>query len=96
MALQITDLLFSNICKKDSRIIVLNQMNAGSSSARNHSLKDASGEYILFCDSDDFLDLNTCEMMYTTTIEKVDMVICDFHFIKENLEYNRPGLEWHC
>lgn len=89
--------ILKQYAKKDSRIIVLNQINAGPSSARNHGLKVASGEYILFCDSDDFLDLNTCELMYTTIIEKkVDMVICDFHFIKENLEYNRPGLEWHC
>ena len=51
-----------NICKdyqkKDNRIVLLQQKNAGVSRARNHGLEVAKGEYIGFVDSDDLLDEN--------------------------------------
>lgn len=88
--------ILKQYAQKDSRIVVLDQINSGPSSARNRGLAVASGEYILFCDSDDFLELDTCELMQAAISEKrVDMVICDFNFIKENSEYNRPGMDWH-
>lgn len=42
--------------RKDSRVIVLHQKNAGLSAARNAGIRIASGEYILFLDSDDYWD----------------------------------------
>ena len=47
--------------KKDKRIIVIHKPNGGLSSARNTGLKRASGKYVLFVDSDDYISLNTCE-----------------------------------
>ena len=49
--------------KNDSRIIVIHQENAGESNARNTGLKLATGNYITFCDCDDWLDLDMYEMM---------------------------------
>lgn len=40
--------------KKDSRILVLHKKNGGVSSARNLGLEYAAGEYVTFCDSDDW------------------------------------------
>lgn len=40
---------------KDNRIIVIHQANAGVSAARNAGLEIAKGEYIGFCDPDDFV-----------------------------------------
>lgn len=47
--------------KKDDRIIVIHQENKGPSLARNVGIRRATGEYILFLDSDDFLKNNIIE-----------------------------------
>lgn len=77
-----------NICeqyaKKDFRVKTFHKDNGGLSSARNYGLKKASGEYILFLDSDDYLDsihaietmikkINGCDILmyrYKRFIEK--------------------------
>lgn len=48
----------------DDRIIILRKENGGLSSARNAGMKIASGEYIYFLDSDDYLDLKALEFLY--------------------------------
>lgn len=53
-----TGALCDELAAKDSRIRVLHQPNGGSSSARNLGLCHASGEYIGFVDSDDYIDKN--------------------------------------
>lgn len=54
------------ICKelaeKDNRIELYSQSNKGVSSARNLGIKKATGDYITFVDSDDYLDLNAYEI----------------------------------
>lgn len=47
----------------DERVIVFSQVNQGVSSARNHGLDFASGDYILFVDSDDWLELDSCNQI---------------------------------
>lgn len=47
-----------NLAKKYSNIKVIHQPNGGSSNARNHGLREATGDYIGFVDSDDFLSPN--------------------------------------
>lgn len=50
--------------KKDSRIRVIHKQNAGLGMARNTGIDHASGEYIYFVDSDDYIALNTIELCY--------------------------------
>ena len=54
------------LCKKfaeqDARVKVVDKPNGGAASARNVGIAEATGEYIGFCDSDDYLD---SEMMAT-------------------------------
>ncbi len=52
----------------DSRILVIHKKNAGVSAARNTGLEHAVGEYIMFCDSDDYPEPQWCEKMLELAI----------------------------
>ena len=56
--------ILNSYVKKDNRIKVINQSNKGLSAARNAGLNIAKGKYIYFCDSDDFMDLNSLNELY--------------------------------
>ena len=58
----ITPELLDGFAARDSRIKVFHRANAGVSAARNFALEQASGKYILFVDSDDFLHPQTMEL----------------------------------
>ncbi len=55
--------LCEKLAKKDERIRVFHQENAGSSAARNKGIKESRGEYIAFVDSDDYVDPDFIEKM---------------------------------
>lgn len=55
---------------KDSRIKVIHQQNAGVSAARNAGLDAATGEYIGFVDSDDWIEPDMYEVMLCRMLEK--------------------------
>ena len=54
--------------KNDSRIKLLTQKNSGVSEARNVGIKTATGKYITFVDSDDWLELD----MYEKLMERIE------------------------
>lgn len=63
--------------KRDKRIKVISQDNAGRSVARNVGIKKASGQYIMFCDSDDKFDRCMCEKMVAVMEKyKTDVAVC--------------------
>ena len=68
---------------KDARFKVIHKKNAGVSAARNDGFKLATGEYVYYVDSDDWLELDALEVMYRkATRAKVD-VICPDIFIND-------------
>ena len=69
--------------------IVLNKNNSGLSFSRNEGLKHATGDYIGFVDSDDYVDADYYEKMMETIInDNSDLAIADIKtvFEKENYE----------
>ena len=57
--------------KKDNRIKVIHKENGGLSDARNAGMEQATGKYIMFVDSDDYLEVDACEKLYNA-IEKTN------------------------
>ena len=70
----------------DSRIKCFSQKNLGVSKARNKGLIMASGEYVFFVDSDDWIELNTLEILYATAIKyESESVMCTYVREFENI-----------
>lgn len=62
-----------------NRIIYVEKENGGLSDARNYGLKYATGDFVAFLDSDDYIEKNAYEEMYNKAIEEnADYVECDF------------------
>lgn len=74
---------------RDNRIKVLHKKNAGVSAARNDGLLQASGEYILFCDSDDWMEKDTCEKLYSAAKNNnADIAIGDVYMAYDSGKKN--------
>ena len=72
--------------RKDSRIKVIHKENAGLGLARNSGLEIATGSYVAFIDSDDFIDLNMMERLYEELVKQnADTVYCGL------CRYNEEG-----
>lgn len=67
--------------EEDSRIIVIDKCNEGASKARNVAIERSSGEYCLNVDSDDWLEEDYLEAVYTFAKQNnLDMLITDLNF----------------
>lgn len=62
---------------QDSRFKAIHKTNGGLSDARNAGIRAASGEYILFLDSDDYIAADTCERLLPFVEKKADIIVGD-------------------
>lgn len=68
--------------QKDKRIRFFRKSNGGVSTAKNMGIDNASAEYIMFVDSDDWIDEDCCEYAYKTAVKtQADIVM--WRYIKE-------------
>ena len=76
--------LCDELAKKDHRIVVIHQANQGVSAARNHALDVMTGEWVCFCDGDDWYEPDFVEKMLSCAQqEKADYVICDYQIVSD-------------
>lgn len=66
---------------QDKRVLVIDKPNGGVSYARNAGLDAADGEYIMFCDSDDWVEPEWCEELISH-YEPHCLVMCGFYCIE--------------
>lgn len=76
--------------KKDSRIKVVHKENGGLSDARNVGMKIATGEYVSFIDSDDYVSLDFYETLLETIVDNdSDIVECGVVKFYENEKFDK-------
>lgn len=66
----------------DNRVKVISQKNQGLSGARNTGMNNANGDYIMFIDSDDWIETDTCEKAINAS-EKYNADVVFWPYIKE-------------
>lgn len=72
--------------KKNNRIRVIHKVNGGLSDARNAGLDIAKGEYVLFVDPDDYVDLDMCEKLSSYIDKDIDIVAFGFRRVYDDHE----------
>ena len=71
-----------NIIKeyKDKRIKYFKNKNQGIGKTRNFGIEKSTGKYIMFLDSDDYIEETACQKMFDKIEnDNLDLVICDFY-----------------
>ncbi|MEE0024315.1 glycosyltransferase family 2 protein [Methanobrevibacter sp.] len=70
--------ILEDFSKKDYRFNVFHQENSGAGFSRNVALDKSNGEFILFLDSDDWIEKDSCEKLYNqATNLNSDLVLFD-------------------
>lgn len=77
--------LVDDYAKSDKRVKAIHQKNQGLSGARNTGIKNATGKYITFVDSDDRIEPNMIKVLYETLIDsRSDIAVCSFKELYPN------------
>ena len=74
----------------NENIVFINQENQGQSVARNRALDIAKGEYVYFLDSDDYIELDTIETLYTESkLYDLDVLLFNGDSFHDNFEKSK-------
>lgn len=70
--------IMQEYAERDTRVKIISQENKGVAAARNTGLSNATREYFLYVDADDWLESNAIECLLKRMYENIDIVVCDF------------------
>ena len=74
--------IIKSFAESDSRIKYFYQDNSGVSAARNKGMDEATGEYVMFVDGDDYIHSQMVDIMVDTALKsKAECVFCDFMIV---------------
>ena len=78
-------LIYTN---KDNRIKIVDKKNEGLIEARKSGLEASSGEFLMFVDGDDWIDIRACEKLYKKSMELDLDILCYglYHAFDDHLE----------
>lgn len=81
--------------KKDNRIKVIHKENGGTSTARNCGIDHATGQYITFIDSDDFIEKNACKLLHNAIKKSnTNYVMANYRFTThDGRKWDKPCLD---
>lgn len=66
--------------RKDQVVIHRMEQNSGQAKVREWGMRNATGEYVIHCDSDDWVDVDMYEKMYKKSVSAdYDIVVCDYY-----------------
>lgn len=87
--------LCDELAEEDSRVRAVHKENGGVSSARNAGVKEAQGEFLLFVDSDDYIEPNMVEELLCH-MDGADLAICGYHhhYMGRDVEKVPPIQRW--
>ena len=74
--------------KQNEKIKIVKEKNQGLSVARNTGVDKSSGNYLLFIDSDDYIELNLLEELYKNIVDEPDIVRYQLRVIEKNTNYD--------
>lgn len=84
--------ILNSYAERDERVLVISQLNAGVSAARNKGIEQANGKYICFVDGDDWIDVHTCKKaLEFAESGKNDVIL--WNYVKE---FRTSSEEVHC
>lgn len=79
--------ILDHLAATDERLHVFHQNNKGVSATRNFGLQKATGNYIGFCDADDFMEPTMLEELYNAiSNSNADWAICNVRIMQEGKE----------
>lgn len=98
--------IIDNYAARDDRIHAVHQQNGGLPSARNTGMKYANGDYVMFLDSDDWIEPTCCKIIISEMQkDKADLVFFEYYkeyknksvqmktYSHEKLIYDRDGIQ---
>lgn len=79
--------------RKPQVIIHRMDKNSGQAKVRNWGINNAKGDYIIHCDSDDWVDIHMYELLYNSAIQSLsDVVCCDYYVSNGEIQEYNKGL----